>query len=657
MKINRLLKTFLAILILLSVICPLNAQVNVERSKDKVIISGTVFYIHHVKKGETAYSISKAYGVTVEELTKENPPAVFGINEGQTLRIPVRDAASNEQEQTEQQKLKHDEAKFIYHKLQPGETIYSLSKAFGVSDTEIISSNPGIEISKLPVGYEIAIPRRDFMTDRQEFTKQEPNYIFHKVVKGESISSIANQYGLTVKELRKQNSNMRFPQVGEYIRVPAPKVVEAAPVSNIPEKDSVKVVAKQPVITITRPAGHTPVKNLKGSFDIAVLLPFYLKENAVRNDIDSSMVKGRKVFKVISRPDEFIYPGSFGFVEMYEGILMACDTLRSIGLDITVHTFDINNDTLELTRLIRNGQLVGMDLIIGPVYSSNLAKITAYAGKLGIPVVSPVQLINNSALLNNPYLFLANSTLEVAQNTISKKVGEYFDKNFVFIHGDTAGIDNDVKNFKAKILTELSNRLPFEEIKFKEFIFNTNSAFNNDSINRLEHALSNTTDNIVIIASEEAPAISETLQNLQGLSGKYILKVFGYPVMRGLINLEPRYLFDLDLLVYSPFWIDYSSKEVKQFNADFREKFLTEPNEMSYAWLGYDITYYFLSGLAIHGKEFLSHPEIHNPKLLQTDFDFRRKSMNDGFENQKLYPVRYTKDYEVMLSPEDDPGQ
>jgi hypothetical protein len=243
--------------------------------------------------------------------------------------------------------------------------------------------------------------------------------------------------------------------------VPAPKVAEAANVSIIPEKDSAKVVAEQPVITITRPAGHTPVKSLKGSFDIAVLLPFCLKENAVRNEIDSSMAKGRKIFKVINRPDEFIYPGSFGFVEMYEGILMACDTLRSIGLDITVHTYDINNDTIELTRLIRNGQLDGMDLIIGPVYSNNLSKLTAYAGKLGIPIVSPVQLINNSALLNNPNLFLANATLEVAQNTISKKVGEYFDKNFVFIHGDTAGIDPDVKNFKAKIITELSNRLPF----------------------------------------------------------------------------------------------------------------------------------------------------------------------------------------------------
>jgi LysM repeat protein len=656
MNMNRLLKVFLAVFVLLVTVCPLNAQVIVEKSKDKAIISGTPFYMHHVKKGETAYSISKAYGITVEELTKENPPAVYGINEGQTLRIPVRDSFSSETELPEQPKLKHDETKFIYHKLQPGETIYSLSKTFGVSDTEIISSNPGIEISKLPVGFEIAVPKKVFMTDRQEFANQEPNYQFHKVENGESLSSIASQYGLTVRELRKENRNIRFPQVGDYIRVPLPKGAEATPVQQMPVKDSVRVVTEQPVIEIARPVGHTPVKNLQGSLNIAVLLPFYLKENAERNDIDSSMVKGRKVFKVMNRPDEFIYPGSFGFVEMYEGILMACDTLRSIGLDITVHAFDIKNDTIELTRLISNGQLDGMDLIIGPVYSYNLAKLTAYAGKLGIPVVSPVQLVNNSALQNNPELFLANATLEVAQNAISKKAGEYFDKNFVFIHADTAGIDPDVKNFKDKIITELSNRLPFEEIKFKEFIFDSNSAFNNDSINRLEHALSNTTDNIVIIASEEAPVISEMLQNLQGLSAKYVLKVFGYPVLRGLSNLEPRYLYDLDILVYSPSWIDYSSNDVKQFNTDFREKFLTEPGEMSYAWLGYDITYYFLSGLAIHGKEFIVHPEMHNPKLLQTEFDFRRKSSNDGFENQKLFPVKYTRDYEIKLSPEDDPG-
>jgi LysM repeat protein/ABC-type branched-subunit amino acid transport system substrate-binding protein len=642
---------------MLSILCPLNAQVVVERSKDKVIISGTPYYIHQVKKGETAYSISKAYGVTVEELTKENPPAVYGINEGQVLRIPVREITDKALEVTEQPKLKHDEEKFIYHKLQPGETIYSLSKAYGVSENEIVSSNPGIEISRLTVGSEIAVPRKDFMTERQEFATQEPNYLFHKVEKGESLSSIASQYDLTVRELRKENRNIRFPQVGDYIRVPVTKVAEANPVSVVTANDSVKVVTEQPVIEVARPVGYTPVRNLNGSFDIAVLLPFYLKENAVRKDLDSAMVKGRKTFKVINRSDEWIYPRSLGFVEMYEGILMACDTLRSLGLDITIHAFDIKSDTIELTRLIRNGLLEGMDLIIGPVNSSNLTKLAAYAGKLGIPVVSPVSLFNNSVLTNNPNLFMANASLEVAQNTIAKKVSEYYDKNFVFIHTDTAGVDPDVKNFKEKIVQELSNRLPYEEIKFKEFIFYSRSAFNNDSINRLGHALSNKTDNVVIIASDEAPVVSETLQDLQGLSKKYVLKVFGYPGMRGIDNLDPRYFFDLDILMYSPFWIDYNARDVKQFNADFRNKFLIEPNEMSYAWLGYDITYYFLSGLAIHGNDFIAHPEMHNPKLLQTEFDFRRDSLNNGFENQKLYPMRYTKEYEVKLSLEDMPGK
>jgi len=96
---------------------------------------------------------------------------------------------------------------------------------------------------------------------------------------------------------------------------------------------------------------------------------------------------------------------------------------------------------------------------------------------------------------------------------------------------------------------------------------------------------------------------------------------------------------------------------VIQFNRDFRRKFFTEPGELSYAWLGYDILYYFLSGLAIHGKEFISHPEIHNPDLLHTEFDFRRKSIYDGFENYKLFPVKYGKEYEVRLELEEYPVQ
>jgi len=658
MNLNFGLKGLLtAMIFLLAAAFRTGAQVAVEKSTDKVIISGTPYYIHLVRKGETAYSISKAYGVTVEELTKENPPAVYGINEGQALRIPVREVTDNLPSQSIPPKARRDETRYIYHKLQPGQTVYSMSKLYGVSENDIVSANPGIDIKRLPVNAEIAIPRREFMTEKQAFEVQDTKYIFHKVERGESMASIAEKYGLTVRDLRRENRDTRFPQVGDYIRIPVAKLAEPQPVEII-KTDTVVVAAADSVIILPKPAGYTKVTNLKGTYDVAILLPFYLRENADRIDIDSSrFAKGKRIYKPVKRPDEWIYSRSVNFIELYQGILLAADTLRSLGMDINLYAFDIKSDTFELTRIIRRGELEGMDLIVGPVYSNNLAIVTDYAGKLGIPVVSPVRLMNDSALVGNPLLFVANASLEVAQNAIAKKVSEYYDNNIVFIHNDTAGIDTEVMKFREKIMAELSNRLPFEEIRFKEFVFYNRSAFDNDSINRLEHTLSNKTGNVIIIASEEDPVISETLQEVHSLSKKYPVTVFCYPTLRGLDNLEPKFIFELDILVFSPYWIDYSRRDIVSFNSDFRQKFLTEPSETSFAWLGYDIAYYFLSGLAIHGKDFLSHPEIHNPDLLHTEFDFRRNSYSNGFENQKLYPVKYAREYEVRLVPDEIPVQ
>ena len=76
------------------------------------------------------------------------------------------------------------------------------------------------------------------------------------------------------------------------------------------------------------------------------MLLFYshsnLKENAVRTEIDSSKFRnGKKIYKFSKLPYDWMYSGSIDFVEMYEGILLAVDTLRSLGLNITLNTFDI----------------------------------------------------------------------------------------------------------------------------------------------------------------------------------------------------------------------------------------------------------------------------------------------------------------------------
>jgi LysM repeat protein len=650
MKMLSWVKVLPLIIIIAVVNSTLFSQVPVERSKDKVIISGIPYYVHLVKKGETAYSISRAYGITVEELIKENPPAVYGVNEKQSLRIPIRPVTELKPSEKLPVTTQRDEEKFIYHKLKPGETVYFLSKSYGVSENEIIQSNPSIDINKLPVGAEIAVPRRVFKNDQQKFDDQEKKYIYHKVLKGESLASIAKLYGLTVRELRKENRDLRFPQVDDFVRVPGAKMAEILKTEPV-LADTVPVIVEEPGIKLAeRPAGFTQVQDLKGSLNVAVLLPFYLKENAARIEIDSSKFKnGKKVYKVNKLPEDWKYSGSLDFVEMYEGILLAVDTLRSLGLNITLHTYDIKSDTIEITKLINSGVLAGMNLIIGPVYSHNLTKVADYVRALGIPVVSPVTLINNSVLANNPTLFMANSSLQIAQNALAKNISEYYNNNLVFIHADSTGNDADVKRFKNLIFTELSYKMPYEDIKFKEFLFYNRSMFNSDSINRLSHALSEQTRNVIIIASEEAPVISEIIGNIHGLTKKFDIKVFGYPIIREIDNLDSKDLFDMDIMIYSPFWIDYSKVNVKRFNSQFRQKFLTQPGEKSYAWQGYDIAYYFLSGIAIHGKDFISNPAIHYPELLHTEYNFLRKEAGEGFENQKLFIVRYTKDYEVKL--------
>jgi len=649
MKINSWAKALL-IIFLLSGIDVARAQIAVERSEEKAIISGVQYYVHRVKKGETSYSISRAYGISVEILLKENPPAVYGINEGQVLRIPVNATIENAATVPVKGKKQKDETKFIYHNLKPGETVFYLSRAYGVSENEIIQSNPGIEINKLPVGSEIAVPRRDFMIEKQKFDTDK-GYIFHKVAEGETMSTIADKYGLSVRELRKENRNLRFPQVGDYVKVPRNEVADNK-VVQVDTAAPVAVIAAEPALR-ERPVGFTEIKNLSGTINVAVLLPFYYKENSIRALIDSSKsVKGAKVYKTITRDEGWIFPPSLDFIEMFEGILLAADTLRSLGLNINLYPFDIKSDTVELSKLLVSGKLESMDLIIGPVYSYNLSKVAAYAKNLNIPVVSPVPLINNSALADHPTVFMSYSSLGLAQKTLAKRISRNFDHNFVFIHSDTSGTDRDVKNFRSLIFSELSQNVPYEEIRFKELIFYNRSKFGIDSINRLSHALSDQMKNTIIIASEEAPVISESLMDIHGLSKRYNVEVFGYPFMRSIETLDPKYFFDLNIMLYTPYWIDYSKKDIKQFNSDFRQKFLTEPGETSYSWHGYDIAYYFITGLALNGKDFIAHPEIHNPDLLQTRFDFMRPFPSDGFENQKLFLIHFTKDYDIKLVDE-----
>lgn len=628
------------------------SQVAVERSTEKAVISGIPYYIHSVRKGETVYSISRAYGITTGELLRDNPDAGTVLKEGTRLKIEVSKVSVPQPVQAQPyHPPSRDESKYIYHILKPRETVFQLSRLYGIPADSIISSNPGIDISKIPEGSEIAIPKKKEPPVAEEKPVYVPGPKYHKVAYGESMASIAARYGITVRELRRLNKGIRFPQVGDYLIVPgtAEELLEEETEQEI--TDTTSCISDTLHLLLPEPEEFTPVSNLSGSLNVAVLLPFYIEENARRYETDSVTLQGgKKTLRVLNRPDNWIYPGTLSFLEMYEGILLAADTLSSLGIDLNIHTYDIKGDTSRVSGLIRSGQLDNMDLIIGPVHSSDLAVISRFSTERDIPVVSPVPLIDNSLLTGNPYLFMAGSSLDITHRAIAAKVAEYPDHNIIVIHSDTLMEGYaELTRLRKYLMTELADRIVEGKLDYKELTFYSRSLHGRDSALRLSRSLSDKKGNIVIIASEEPPLMSETLMDIHSLLRRFDIKIFGYPYMRNLENLDPKYFFDLNLMVYTPYWIDAESDDVKQFNSDFRKLFYTEPSENSFAWSGYDIAYYFISGLAIHGKDFLVHPEIHNPDLLQTRFVFRRNYLVNGFENEKLYLIRYNNDYEIEL--------
>ncbi|WP_369764650.1 LysM peptidoglycan-binding domain-containing protein [Flavobacterium sp. WC2429] len=129
-------------------------------------------YVYHdVLAKETKYSIAKQYGISIAELEKRNPEVVSNLPIG--YRLIIKGTAPKVMEQADLKKETKEvkkeivkqipiatstEVKYSTYEVQPKETLYSLSKTYGMSQEEFVALNPelknGVEIGmilKVPV--------------------------------------------------------------------------------------------------------------------------------------------------------------------------------------------------------------------------------------------------------------------------------------------------------------------------------------------------------------------------------------------------------------------------------------------------------------------------------------------------------------------------
>jgi len=153
---------------------------------------------HEVKAGETLFSIAKTYNITVKQLREWNSLEGNQLRIGQVLLVTNPEGG---------------DADTVVHEVEPQETLFSLSKEYGVSIAEIKQWN-NLEDNALKIGQSLIIhtggdDKRDLSgtggTASLVESKTETANTYYTVKSGDTLFEIAREHGMSVTELKNLN--------------------------------------------------------------------------------------------------------------------------------------------------------------------------------------------------------------------------------------------------------------------------------------------------------------------------------------------------------------------------------------------------------------------------------------------------------------------
>lgn len=577
-------------------------------SSIKVMAQATAesgYFLHTVTKGQSLYSISSMYNVTIDDIVRLNPGSDKQIREGAALKIPQATTTNSD--------------KPVFHTIQAGETLYRLSVKYNVTTQAICEANPGLSTENFRSGQVIIIPVQSDSKPQKETPKieeQENTNVkmndwkdMHKVERKETIFSISREYGITEEELIAANPELKKGKLkkGTFLFIPYGKNDKKQESESQP---TTKELTNEEVFSQNEEL-KKDIKTIKA----AVMLPFMAGTS--------------------TNMDEQVR-----MVEYYEGFLMAVDSLKKQGVSIDLYTYDTKGREATLNSILSKKEMKNMDIIFGPAKAQDIDVLATFADKNNIRLVVPFAP-KVDEVFKNPHIYQINTP----QSYLYSEVYEHFtrkfsDSNVIFLNASNG--DREKDEFIKGMKTELRNN----GISYRDFTVT-------DNFYEITTVMDTLRNNIFIPTSGKSTALVKILPQLTQIRRErpnYMMNLFGYPEWQTYTNDYLASFYEIDTYFYSSFYTNNLFPAAVHFTNSYRRWYSKDMANIypKYGMLGYDTGYFFLKGLSKYGNKLEENLNSIQVTPIQTGFKFERVNNWGGFINRKVFFVHFSKDYELI---------
>ena len=555
----------------------------IPKSADIVVIKGKSYYLHTVQPGQTLYSICKTYGVDVEELKAQNDKKDNNLSLYEVIKIPFVEPFVEQDE------------KYYYYRVAKGETLYSISRQYGIKPKRLLKYNTQYAHNEpLAVGAVIRLPLSEI--DRSKLKTTVQPVMVEKRVTEEKTEK---------KEVKEETITLVKPERGDETRL-------------VVVKDTLPVGAGKMVVQDAKQGVSDYLAGGVMSADpfvkIALLLPFSAKEYPLYLD----SLGGVQTVTISARVEQFL--------DFYEGVLLAVDSLKNQGYKIDLHVYDTERNPEKMVVLAKELDYLRPDLIIGPVYGSVYKAVLDNLENKHIPVVYPLSS-RSEGFGRYPNFIQVNASFgAVAEKMMQWLDVQRYQANMVYI--------NLVGTEDADWMEKRAFR---EQLKLREGIQFFNWRLDQIMLDSLRTMLLPDRENILILPVSKEADVSKVLPLISALADSYQITVLGLPEWQTFTSVDHETFYKLNTKLFSYSYVDYQSPEAVAFADKFRKYFSTEPGSLVFK--AFDMGLYFIGLAAKYRDKTLEALEYDDRATSFSRFRFNKIKNGEGKENHGFYIV------------------